>query len=69
MGIWNTQAWNCNDRQTFILRIYAFVFHSPEMLLNTDYFMLLFIKMFTIKYYFLNIDIMEVFGHFKYYFS
>lgn len=28
----------------FIWRIYSFVFHTPEMILNTDYFMLLFIK-------------------------
>lgn len=31
-------------RLFYILRIYGFVFHTSEMILNTDYFMLLFIK-------------------------
>jgi hypothetical protein len=33
----------------------------PEMILNTDYFMLLFIKMFTLKYV-LNIGVVGAFG-------
>lgn len=47
----------------FILRIYAFVLHTPEMILNTDYFMLLFIKMFNVKYHFLKSDILEGCGN------
>jgi hypothetical protein len=44
MGISIRKAWTCNDKGYFILRICAFVSHTPEIILNTDYFMLLFIK-------------------------
>lgn len=49
-------------KRLFYIEDICICISPPEMILNTDYFMLLFIKMFTIKYV-LNIAVMGAFGN------